>query len=139
MTHVRVQRRIRRLLEQAAGDAIVESEFGYRAVAEGEYRRADVVLISKTRWEDITPDDYFHGAPDLVIEVLSPSNTAAEMRDKRKLCLANGCAQFWVVDPEQHEVEVSTPDGHSVIYGPGRHIELFFAAGSSLAVDAIFG
>jgi Uma2 family endonuclease len=73
-----------------------------------------------------------------VIEVLSPSNTAAEMRDKRKLCLENGSLEFWVVDPIQQEVEVSTPDGHSIIYKTGQCVPLFFAANASLDVDAIF-
>ena len=69
--------------------------------------------MPRERWDGI--EDYLFGAPELVIEVLSPSNTASEMRDKRKLCLANGSVEFWVVDPEQREVEVSTPDGHSII------------------------
>jgi Uma2 family endonuclease len=61
------------------------------------------------------------------------------MRDKRKLCLANGSREFWVVDPQQREVEVSTPnDGHSVIYGPGQKIPLFFTSEAELAVSEIF-
>jgi Uma2 family endonuclease len=78
------------------------------------------------------------GAPEIVIEVLSPSNTIKKMRDRRKICLENGGREFWVVDPKRREVEVSTPDGHSITYKPGQHIPLFFAAGSSTAVDAIF-
>lgn len=41
------------------------------------------------------PDDYLRGAPDLIIEVLSPSNTATEICDKEKLCLENGAREFW--------------------------------------------
>jgi hypothetical protein len=36
------------------------------------------------------------------------------------------------------EVEVSWPDGHSIIYKSGQSIPLFFAVGSSVAVDAVF-
>jgi Uma2 family endonuclease len=78
-------------------------------------------------------------SPELVIEVLSPSNTAAEMRAKKKLCLENGSQQFWVVDKVHREVEVSTPDGRTVTYKAGQRIPLFFAAGKSISVDAIFG
>jgi hypothetical protein len=69
---------------------------------------------------------------------LSPSNTMSKMRERRKICLENGCVEFWMVDSKSREVEVSTPDGHSIAYKPGQKIPLFFAAGSSIAVDTIF-
>jgi Uma2 family endonuclease len=138
MTHTRVQHRLRQLLENFAGGAIVATEFGFRAVPESEYRRADVSYIVKERWDAPSADDDFHGAPELVIEVLSPSNTELEMRDKRKLCLAHGSLEFWVVDPEQREIDVYTRDGRSITYGPGQQIPLFFTAGAGVPVDAIF-
>jgi Uma2 family endonuclease len=73
----------------------------------------------------------------LVIEVLSPSNSATEIREKRRLCLENGSREFWVVDPIQREIEVSTTDGRSIIYRSGQGIPLFFAEGS-VAVDEVF-
>jgi Uma2 family endonuclease len=138
MAHTRVQRRLRILLEKHAGESIVEIEFGFRALPEFEYRRADVAYISKERWEAPGPDDYFRGAPELVIEVLSPSNTESEIRDKRNLCLANGSFEFWVVDPQQKVVDVHTRDGRFTTYGAGEQIPLFFAPGASIPVDAIF-
>ena len=71
-----------------------------------------------------------------MIEVLSPSNTAGEIRDKKKLCLENGSREFWVVDIDRREVEVSTPGGHKVIYTSGKEIPVF---STSLRVDEIFG
>ena len=78
------------------------------------------------------------GAPDLVIEVLSPSNTASEIIDKKTLCLENGSREFWVVDSEHRQVEVSTPDGLTVTYKAGQQVPLHFAPGTHLAVDAVF-
>jgi len=50
-----------------------------------------------------------HGAPDLVIEILSPSNTVAEMYEREELCLENGAQEFWVVDIDRRGVKVTTP------------------------------
>jgi len=41
------------------------------------------------------------GAPDLVIEILSPGNTAKEMREKQKLYAAAGVAEYAVIEPEK--------------------------------------
>jgi Uma2 family endonuclease len=137
--HYRVQRQLRRLLEDAPGDAgEVEIEMGFRPLPEHEYRIADVAFLVEGRWKGIPGDGFLSGAPDLVIEVLSPSNTAAEMIDKKTLCLENGSREFWVVDLDHLQVEVSTPDGRGITYKSGQHIQLFFAPGEQLAVDAIF-
>ncbi len=138
MKHARVQQRLLVLLQKAAGAGVTTLELGFVTPSELDYRRADVAFVSQERWTAMMDDDFFRGAPDVVIEVLSPSNTASEMRDKRKLCLTNGAVEFWVVDPEQREVEISMPDGHSVIYESGQRIPLSFAAGSHIQVDAIF-
>src|SRR6266516_3013120 len=64
--------RLRRRLEEAAGDAgIVTTELGYKPLPEFEYWKADVVLVDKVGWEQVPPDGYFEGAPELVVEVLS--------------------------------------------------------------------
>jgi Uma2 family endonuclease len=46
------------------------------------------------------------GAPDLVVEILSPSNTAIEMERKRKLYQEAGVREYWVVDPENNGLMV---------------------------------
>jgi len=46
------------------------------------------------------------GAPDLVIEILSPSNTAAEMERKLNLYRRAGVREYWVVDTEHSELTV---------------------------------
>ncbi len=49
-------------------------------------------------------------APDLAVEVLSPSNTASEMNDKILLYLEAGTRLVWVADPRRQTVAVHTPD-----------------------------
>jgi Uma2 family endonuclease len=133
--HVRAQWQLRRLLESAAGSAgIVKEEMPFRPLPEYECWCADVAYLSEPRWDGI--GDYLFGVPELVIEILSPSNSAAKLREKKKLCLENGAVQFWMVDVDIREVEVSTRDGRFVTYKSGQEIPLFF--GGSLPVDAIF-
>lgn len=45
-------------------------------------------------------------APDLAVEVVSPSNTPTEMSDKIDSYLTSGTNRVWVVYPERHVIEV---------------------------------
>jgi len=46
------------------------------------------------------------GAPDLVIEILSPSNTAIEMKRKLNLYQEAGVREYWIIDPENKDITV---------------------------------
>lgn len=134
--HFRIQHQLRKLLESAApASGEVEIEFAFRARPEHEYRVADVAFVAHDRWARASR--YFEGAPDLVIEILSASNTAAEMLDKEQLCLENGAKEFWVVDPSRKQVRVSTADGRFAEYKASQQIPLIF--GGFVSVDEIFG
>ena len=52
-------------------------------------------------------------APDLAVEVLSPSDTPKEVREKREDYLTGGSAAVWLVDLDARGVEVWTPDRRS--------------------------
>jgi Uma2 family endonuclease len=137
--HKILERRLREMLENAArGAGIAETEMGFRPVIGNEYLIADIAFISREIWEAIPPDGYMVGAPELIIEVLSPSNKTKRMSYRRKICLENGCREFWVVDPKKREVEVSAPGDRTITYRSGQQIPLFFTDGASLAVDSIF-
>jgi Uma2 family endonuclease len=134
-THFAIQQQLRRLMETAAeGSGQVATEWGFR-VGGDEFRVADVAFLRRERWDRI--DRYLEGAPDLVVEVLSPSNGASEMLEKQILCLENGCQEFWVVDPRRLAVSVSTATGPSRTYRTGQQIPLMF--GGQIEVSAIFG
>jgi Uma2 family endonuclease len=138
--HLRIQRRLRELLQAAAGRAgEVEIEVGYRPLPEHEYFVSDVALVSRQQWDESPDDGYLLGPPALVIEVLSPSNRTSKIGYKRQMCLANGSTEFWVVDGKRRTVEVSTPGGRSMTFNLGEEIPLFFATSATVSVDAIFG
>jgi Uma2 family endonuclease len=137
--HYCIQRRVRRLMEAVAGESgVVDIELAFRALPEYEFRIADVAYVSQERWDQIKPKDNLRGAPDLVIEVLSPSNMASEMAKKEKLCLENGCREFWVIDADLRQVKVSTPDGITTTYRDGQEIPLRLFGNATLKVNAIF-
>lgn len=54
-------------------------------------------------------------APDLAVEVLSPSNTAGEIARKTALYLANGVRVVWVIDPASRTVSVYSSAGAEVL------------------------
>jgi Uma2 family endonuclease len=97
---------------------------------------ADVAAVSRDRF--YADEDFVRGAPELVIEILSPSNTAVEMNDKERLCLENGCREFWVVDMDLRLVKISTPDGITRTYRSGEEIPLTLFGTGVLPVNAIF-
>jgi Uma2 family endonuclease len=49
-------------------------------------------------------DSGCQGAPDLVIEILSPGNSKKEMRTKKQLYEENGIREYWIIDPERETV-----------------------------------
>jgi len=44
------------------------------------------------------------GAPDLIVEILSPGNSQKEMRTKKLLYEENAVREYWIVDPEHENV-----------------------------------
>ena len=78
-------------------------------------RAPDLSFIRAARASVIDPAQDIPGAPDLAIEVLSPSDTAAAMRRKIKQYFAAGAQLVWLVYPNTREVEVWQSAS-----GPGR-------------------
>ena len=122
----------------SAGTGHVSMEPAFRDLPEHELRAADVAYVSQERWERIDLEDNLRGAPDLVVEVLSRSNTLDELLGKEKLCLENGCREIWVVDAKRRQVKVSTPDGITTTFRDGQEIPLRLFGSGALKVDAIF-
>jgi Uma2 family endonuclease len=135
--HIRIQSRIRRELDAALGQfGMVVTELPFRALPEYDLRVADVAFVTRERWEQTKDADDLFGAPDITIEVLSPSNTAREIEEKAALCLANDCRQFLVVDGRLRQIAVSMPDGLTRTYQSGESIPLAFTENQSFKVGS---
>jgi Uma2 family endonuclease len=118
---------------------VVRIEYPYRPLPEFELRAADVAAISRARWDAIDPDDNLHGAPELVIEVKSPSNTERQLRELAAICLNNGAREFWVVDIEKKAVTVMHREGLATVFPAGSAIPLAEFNAGSIAVEEILG
>lgn len=89
---------------------IVTGEEGLLRLFPGRVRIPDVAFASWTRFPNrrCGPEAIPDLAPDLAVEVLSESNTPAEMRMKREDYFRAGCRLVWEIDPEARTVAVYT-------------------------------
>ncbi len=77
----------------------------------------DVVWISRERRDEILgPDGHFHGAPELVVEVLSftGSNEQRDRKLKLKLYSRRGVKEYWIVNWLMRQVEIYRRRGRSL-------------------------
>jgi Uma2 family endonuclease len=138
MKHAKLQSRLVRLLRPIAEHlGVIESEVAFRALPEYDLRGADVAFVSQQRWNTTADDDNLQGTPELVIEVLSPSNTKQEMREKAALYLSTGAQEFWIVDPKRQTVTVMRQQDGAQVFGMGQPIPLALF-GRELNVSDIF-
>ena len=71
-------------------------------LAENSVYQPDLCFIRKQRLDMVT--DRVRGAPDLAIEILSPSNRAHDTEVKFRDYARFGVAEYWIVDPESKTV-----------------------------------
>jgi Uma2 family endonuclease len=66
----------------------------------------DLLYVSHERAARQTTEDYMEGAPDLVIEILSPSTKHVDRGVKYRLYDRFQVPEYWIVDPENEQVKV---------------------------------
>lgn len=77
---------------------------------EDNVKVADVVWISRERYQKIKNDDVCSIAPEICIEIKSFSNTLEEMKFKKELYFKAGAAEFWLCN-ENGEMSFYSRDG----------------------------
>jgi Uma2 family endonuclease len=103
-------------------------------------RGPDLSFVARDRLSNFDDARYFSGAPDLAVEIMSPSNRAGAMHAKVADYLAGGARMVWVVDSERKSVttyrQLLAPrrlesneslDGEDVLPGLTIALETFFA------------
>ncbi len=80
-------------------DAPLDVVFSSTSIAQ-----PDLIFVSQARQLVIT-EKHIAGAPDLVVEILSPSTSASDRVTKAQVYARYGVPYYWVVDPEKKAVE----------------------------------
>ncbi len=93
-----------RILEQPGHGVVVQAPFGVEFPATGEGVQPDLLFVSNERRRLIT-NAGLTGAPDLVVEILSPSTASRDRGLKLRLYERQGVREYWVVDADENTVD----------------------------------
>lgn len=104
--------------------AVWDSSTGFW-MANRNCRAPDISFICKARLRGLKRDEaaFFQGAPDLAVEILSPSMTRRELDDRLRDFFANECKLAWIIDPDRESVEVCHSPTQRRLLGPGGSLD----------------
>lgn len=107
----KVNRRLGNFVEDNGRGAVTANDTGFITERSPDsVRGPDVAYWSRERLP-VVPVGYIEIAPDLLVEVLSPSNTSRQIRTKIQEYFARGVRLVWVVAPEDRTLTIyRTPD-----------------------------
>jgi len=102
----------------------------------------DIVFISKRRLGIVK--QHIAGAPDLVVEVVSPERRKRDYKLKKDRYEEYGVREYWIVDPQDNHIEVWWLNAEGFYELSGRFCTKQFASsklltGFKLSVDQVFG
>jgi len=107
----------------------------------GHILEPDVIYVSKER-EEVLTEKRIVGAPDLVVEVLSPSNARLDRQRKRELYAASNVIELWIIDPDAERLEIfrlgENPDRPAHIFERADTAESKLLPGLSFPVASLF-
>ena len=110
-------------------------------LSDSDVVQPDVLFISRAREHRLT-DKNLRGAPDLAVEILSPSTADVDLGYKRDLYERHGVVEYWIVDPNAETIAIHRQrDGRLELAETfGRHDTLRSALldGLQLKLDDIF-
>ncbi|MQL51972.1 Uma2 family endonuclease [Desulfofundulus thermobenzoicus] len=108
---------------------------------EKETYQPDIIFIAKDRLH-IIKSAKVTGAPDLVVEILSPSTGYYDLKKKARIYAKHGVKEYWIADPEDTSIEVHTGQGgrfvlNQRVEGEGR-VRSLILEGFEVQVKDIF-
>jgi Uma2 family endonuclease len=111
----RVCRRLVEHVEPTRAGRVVAGDIGFVLNVPGDPERVrapDVAYVSLARLpEGRRPEGFMMGAPDLAVEVLSPSDAVGDIQQKVRDYLDAGARLIWLIAPESRTATVYRADG----------------------------
>lgn len=103
---------------------LLAAETGFRLDDEqGPVVRApDIAFVSNERLPKEKPTSFATFAPDLIVETLSPGDSAESVSEKILWWLGKGVREAWVADPANKTVTLHWPDGTSRRFGVDQSV-----------------
>src|SRR6266567_1779968 len=89
---------------------VYSADTGFRLSGD-TVRAPDVAFVRRERVESIRSKGFAKGAPDLAVEIFSPSDNVRQLMRKVKQYFAAGCHTVWIVYPERREINVLDASG----------------------------
>lgn len=100
----------------------------------------DLLFIAANRL-DIVKEDYIDGAPDLIVEALSPGTQRHDRRTKFNLYARAGVKEYWLIDPQTCAAEVYVLRGQAYAllgnFTPGDSLRSEILSGLELPVKEL--
>jgi Uma2 family endonuclease len=96
---------------------VLDSSTGFRLTPD-DLLSPDAAFVAKARLAGMKrlPRGFFPGVPDLVVEVLSASDTPGRIHEKLTRYFAHGCRLIWVVNPaERNALVYRTPEADRLV------------------------
>jgi Uma2 family endonuclease len=82
-------------------------------------RAADIAFVSRERLVDKSLKGFLKVAPELVVEIISPTDRWQNMRDKLEEYFAIGVHRVWIVEPDNRDVLVYSASTEMRKFGEG--------------------
>jgi Uma2 family endonuclease len=144
LRHQLVKMRLVRLLEDFAGQSgsgtVVDAPFDV-VLSRHDVVQPDILFVSRTR-ETLLGERYADGAPDLIVEVLSPSTEARDRVLKAKRYATFGVREMWLVDPAAKTIEilVNSEEGfrREALYGEKNIVRSVILLGFEFLAERVF-
>ena len=101
----------------------------------------DLVFVATEHLSLITEKN-LQGVPDLLVEILSPTTSLRDRREKLALDERVGVPEYWIVDPERNSVQVFRLSGErygsELEFGLGDRLETPLLPGLSIPLSEVF-
>ncbi len=101
---------------------VVGAGTGFR-LGNDTVRAPDIAFVRQQRLDAVESQGFARGAPDLAVEIFSPSDSVRQLMRKVKQYFAAGCHTVWIVYPERQEIQVLEASGLDRLLVKGDQLE----------------